>query len=229
MKKQGRSRRQRVCLLSPHALALEEFERCLPDTEFVADAVALSLGESLAAGWERRLPPAGVYIVDGPASWPLTTPLVAALQERHPEARVLVVAEKFTESSAFPLLRLGVKGLLRYAETRERLAAAVRTVAGNGFWVPRVLLSRFVDRILTRTRGRSLLSGPAGLSRRERDVLEALLENLSNKEIATRLSISERTVKFHVSNLLAKFDVRRRADLIVLCAQGGLLVPQPRP
>ncbi|HXU20708.1 MAG TPA: helix-turn-helix transcriptional regulator, partial [Verrucomicrobiae bacterium] len=46
-----------------------------------------------------------------------------------------------------------------------------------------------------------------------------LLENLANKEVADRLHISERTVKFHVSNLLAKFGVRRRADLILLCYQ----------
>jgi DNA-binding CsgD family transcriptional regulator len=42
---------------------------------------------------------------------------------------------------------------------------------------------------------------------------------MKNKEIALRLNISERTVKFHVSNLLAKFGVRRRADLILLCYQ----------
>jgi DNA-binding CsgD family transcriptional regulator len=50
-------------------------------------------------------------------------------------------------------------------------------------------------------------------------VLSGLLENLANKEVADRLHISERTVKFHVSNLLAKFGVRRRADLILLCYQ----------
>jgi DNA-binding NarL/FixJ family response regulator len=57
------------------------------------------------------------------------------------------------------------------------------------------------------------------LSRRETEVLEALLDNLSNKEIAQRLHISERTVKFHVSNLLAKYGVTRRSDLIVQSLQ----------
>jgi DNA-binding CsgD family transcriptional regulator len=46
--------------------------------------------------------------------------------------------------------------------------------------------------------------------------LNDLLENFSNKEIAKRLRISERTAKFHVSNVLAKYGVRRRADLILL-------------
>src|SRR5205814_9232961 len=52
----------------------------------------------------------------------------------------------------------------------------------------------------------------------------SLLENLSNKEIASKLNIAERTVKFHVSNLLSKFGVRRRADLILLTFQRRLKV-----
>ena len=86
--------------------------------------------------------------------------------------------------------------------------------------MPREVLSRFVDSILTTTQGRRLRGdSPAELSRREQEVLAGLLENLANKEVADRLHISERTVKFHVSNLLAKFGVRRRADLILLCYQ----------
>ncbi len=55
--------------------------------------------------------------------------------------------------------------------------------------------------------------------RREREVLDLLLDNLSNKEIASKLFVCEPTVKFHVSNLLSKFGVQRRADLIVLWMQ----------
>jgi len=49
--------------------------------------------------------------------------------------------------------------------------------------------------------------------------LSTPLENLANKEIANKLHIPERTVKFHVSNLLNKLGVRRRADLILLCCR----------
>jgi DNA-binding CsgD family transcriptional regulator len=77
-----------------------------------------------------------------------------------------------------------------------------------------------VDSILTDQHRRRLKpEGQASLSRREREVLDSLLENVSNKEIAAKLNISERTVKFHVSKLLNKFGVRRRADLILLCYQ----------
>ena len=57
----------------------------------------------------------------------------------------------------------------------------------------------------------------ASITGREREVLGTLLDNLSNKQIAERLHISERTVKFHVSNLLAKFRLPRRQDLILHC------------
>jgi DNA-binding CsgD family transcriptional regulator len=52
------------------------------------------------------------------------------------------------------------------------------------------------------------------LSRRQQQVLDGVVANLANKEIAARLNISERTVKFHVSSLLTKFQVRGRVDLM---------------
>jgi DNA-binding NarL/FixJ family response regulator len=61
--------------------------------------------------------------------------------------------------------------------------------------------------------GRSL-PNQVGLTRRERDVLEALLHNLTNKEISVALGLTERTVKFHVSSLLAKFKVCNRQELV---------------
>ena len=86
----------------------------------------------------------------------------------------------------------------------------------GGLWVGRALLSRFVDSALCTVPLRVYATGFEGLTRRERQVLEAVLDNLSNKEIARRLHMSERTAKFHVSNLLVKHGVRRRADLLVL-------------
>jgi DNA-binding CsgD family transcriptional regulator len=56
---------------------------------------------------------------------------------------------------------------------------------------------------------------PVPLSRRQYEVLNAVAQNLSNKEIAGRLNVSVRTVKFHVSALLEKFDVRGRVDLML--------------
>ncbi len=56
--------------------------------------------------------------------------------------------------------------------------------------------------------------GQVRLTRREEEVLAGVSESLSNKEIASNLNLSERTVKFHVSSLLAKFQVRGRMELV---------------
>ena len=209
----------RVCILSPHPLVLAEFSRVLAPPGFQTTTRHLDsmLGPELR---KLALPRAPVYVVDAHASPSATAALMANLLERSPSARVLIVAEKFSTNESHDLLRLGAKGLLTYGEAREQLPEALPLVASGGFWVPRSLLSEFVDAIINNSRGRRMrVESAAELSRREQEVLDSLLENLANKEIANKLNISERTVKFHVSNLLSKFGVRRRADLILLCYQ----------
>jgi DNA-binding NarL/FixJ family response regulator len=160
------------------------------------------------------VPRASVFLIEAQPNRPLTH-VVSAIRSRYPKGRVLAIAEKFNEANAFPLLQLSTKGFLRYSEVANSLERAVRAVVGGGFWVPRSLLSRFVDSTVEGSRRPKFAAG-VHLSRREREVVALLLENRSNKEIAGALNMSERTAKFHVSNLLSKYGVKRRADLILL-------------
>jgi len=219
MVKNSEKSRFRVCLLSPHPMVLEEFRRMLDRSNFAVSSKQL---ESMLAPDLRgvEIPRASIYVIDAHAARQATGALLGNILEHYPNARLVVVGDHIKESDCHVLLRQGVKGILNYDEAREQLPRALPLVAGGGFWVSRAVLSRFVDSILTSTQGRRLRAdAPAELSRREQEVLNGLLENLANKEVAGRLNISERTVKFHVSNLLAKFGVRRRADLILLCYQ----------
>ena len=204
-----------MCLLAFHPLVLSEFERLLSDHPLSVAGRRLE-PDLIADPTRLDVPKASVYVLESHGHRPTTEALVVGVLGRHPGARVVVVAEKFDQGVAFPLLRLGAKGLLTFAECSEQLARAVLEVVGGGFWVPRALLSSFVDETITTSRRPRGPAGPARLSRREKEVMDSLLENLSNKEIAAKLNMSERTAKFHVSNLLAKYGVRRRADLILL-------------
>jgi DNA-binding CsgD family transcriptional regulator len=68
------------------------------------------------------------------------------------------------------------------------------------------------------------------LTRREEEVLAGLMKSLANKEIAASLNLSERTVKFHVSSLLAKFQVRGRMELVREASRHTAgLMPAPMP
>lgn len=211
----------KVCLLSPHPLVLSEFTKLLADLSYRVKATHID--SRLTTDFHHlSLPKCPLYIVDAcvPNAAAL---LVSEIMERYPDSRVVAICEKFDETNAFPLLRLGVKGLMTYSEAQTGLATASEALLEGSYWVPRVLLSHFVESILPSSRNRTLISSSVALSRREREVLQAVLDNLSNKEIAGQLNISERTAKFHVSNLLAKFGVQRRADLIVMSFAGSAL------
>ena len=225
MKKAAKKSVLQVCLLSPHPLVLSEFERVLKNPAFklVSKQLESTLGPDLR---HLEVPKAALYVVDAHAARPAAGALLSNILERNPEARIIVVAEKFDSGESYSLLQMGAKGLLTYEEAREQLPRALPMVAAGGFWVPRAVLSGFVDSILGGSLGRRLKADTsADLSRREQEVLNLLLENLANKEIGNKLNISERTVKFHVSNLLSKFGVRRRADLILLCYQKRSATP----
>jgi DNA-binding NarL/FixJ family response regulator len=158
---------------------------------------------------------AAVCVVDGCVPPPSRDALIAALLAEDSRCRIVVLAEAFGDEDGAALLRMGVKGLVRYESAADQLPRALGAVAEGGYWAPRTLISSAVDAMRTPTRDSP--RGPRGaqLSRREEEVLSALLANLTNKEIAQQLHISVRTVKFHVSNLLSKFGVARRADLIL--------------
>lgn len=218
MTKTRSNNRLSVCLLSPHPLVLGEFERVLAKPAF--EVISKQIESTLPPDMRKLvIPRAQIFVVDAHAARQATGALITNILERYPTARLIVVADKHTDSNSYSLLRLGVKGLLSYTEAREQLPRALPLVAAGGFWVPRSVLSSFVDSVLESRSRRIKTENVANLSRRENEVLESLLLNLANKEIASKLNIAERTVKFHVSNLLSKFGVRRRADLILLCFQ----------
>jgi DNA-binding NarL/FixJ family response regulator len=209
----------KVCLFSSHPMVLDKFSRILEKSGCqICSKQLVSMAASDLSTLE--VPPASVYVIDGNAARYSTGALLGNILNKHENARLLIIGDKFTEDDSYSMLRQGVKGILNYEEAIKQLPRALPLIAAGGFWVPRAVLSRFVDTILSGTPGHRLRTNCLGeLSPREQAVLNLLLENLANKELADRLHITERTVKFHVSNLLAKFGVRRRADLILSCYQ----------
>jgi two-component system nitrate/nitrite response regulator NarL len=217
MGKPALSGRVSVCVFSSHPLVFPALEGLLAgqhfdleDCRFRPDQLPEKRGVAVLS--------AEVYVVELGLDLALTEALIGTVLSQYPWARVLVVAEEFNETRAFPLLRLGTKGLVTYQEAAHQLGPALEAVATGGYWVPRSLLTGFIELIARSTAQLEPRRGPGevDLTRREREVLQGVLEHLSNKDIAKRLGVTERTAKFHVSNLLAKYRVRRRADLLLL-------------
>jgi DNA-binding NarL/FixJ family response regulator len=98
----------------------------------------------------------------------------------------------------------------------SQLGSAVEAIAGGGFWVPRTLLSGFIDSVIGAVRRTKLALGRAELDESEAKLMDALLENTDDVVIARELEVSLEDLKEQIARLLQKFGVRRRADLMLL-------------
>lgn len=151
----------------------------------------------------------------------------------HPGTRVLILTTFDLDEYAFAALHVGASGFLLKDAKPAELVAAIRSVAsGDAVVSPRVtrrMLEMFADRLpADADTGASVAANEedprlAELTAREREVLTAIAEGLSNAEIAERMFLSEATVKTHVGRILAKLGVRDRVQAVVLCYQLGLV------
>jgi DNA-binding NarL/FixJ family response regulator len=153
------------------------------------------------------------------------------------ETRVLILTTFDLDEYAFSALRAGASGFLLKDVPPTELVGAIRTVArGDAVVSPRVtrrLLEEYSDKLPdlsanggTGASGEDAHPALAQLTDREREVLLAVADGLSNAEIAERLYVSEATVKSHVGRLLAKLGLRDRVQAVVFAFQSGLVRPR---
>jgi DNA-binding NarL/FixJ family response regulator len=148
--------------------------------------------------------------------------------------RVLILTTFDLDEYAFSALRAGASGFLLKDVPPAELIAAMRTVArGDAVVSPRItrrLLEEYAHTLpdlAAHADGEAAGEHPAlaSLTEREREVLLAVADGLSNAEIAERLYVSEATVKSHVGRLLAKLGLRDRVQAVVFAFQSGLVRP----
>lgn len=147
----------------------------------------------------------------------------------HPAARIIILTTFDLDEYAFAGLEAGASGFLLKDTQPADLIAAVRHVAtGDAVIAPR-MTRRLLDTYLTQPMRRppdtsSPASDPllADLTPRERDVLAALAEGLSNAEIAARFVLAQTTVKTHVGRILTKLHLRDRLQAVVYAHKHGI-------
>ena len=153
------------------------------------------------------------------------------IANEHPDTKVLILTTFDLDEYAFAGLHAGASGFLLKDAKPAELVSAIRSVAsGDAVVSPRVtkrMLEMFSDRLPTAADQPPGAAGThprlAELTAREREVLEAIAEGLSNAEIAERMFLSEATVKTHVGRVLAKLGVRDRVQAVVFCYENGVV------
>jgi len=125
---------------------------------------------------------------------------------------VLLPPENSGEEEMLRLFFWGIDGFVVLHKTwQSDLPQAIRSILKGHVWVPRAVTAAYVTQM--RAMLDTQLAPGQGLTAREGQVLQLLMRRLANKEISRALAISERTVKFHVSNILSKLRLEDRRSL----------------
>lgn len=209
------ARRTRVMIVDDHEVvrmglrALFELE---DDLEVVGEADS---GEAAADEAERTRP--DVVVMDVRMGAMDGIEACREVRERLPDVGVLMLTSFGTEEAVLAAVMAGASGFLLKNTGRAEVLRAVRAVgAGESLLDPAV--TGTVMRRLSELAASAEDPRLADLSAREREVLELVADGMTNREIAERLSISPVTARNHVSHILDKLGMRRRAEIAAFAA-----------
>ncbi len=215
----AKSRRTRVLIVDDHAVVrqgLRTFLELQPDLEIVGEAAD---GAAAVAAAAAKKP--DVVLMD------LVMPVMDGVEATRriraelPEVRVIVLTSFAGEDKVFPALRAGASGYLLKDVKPADLADTIRAVARGESRLAPDVQKQLVSGIAGSPAG-AAAAATEPLTAREEDVLRCLARGRSNKEIAADLFIAEKTVKTHISSILAKLRLGDRTQAAVYAVKHGI-------
>lgn len=218
--------RIRVLLADDHDLFRQGVRRLLEgaaDVEVIGEA---RTGEEAVRLVEDLIP--DIVLLD--ITMPGLSGIDAArlIKTASPRTGLIMLTVHADEEFLFEAIKAGAMGYLLKDASPDELVRAIRLIyGGEGLLAPSMAAK--VMREFARTRDAKELAGVLNpLTQREIEILQHVAEGLANKEIAHKLSISERTVKNHLSNIMEKLHVNSRTQAAVYALRSGLVPPPPR-
>ena len=143
----------------------------------------------------------------------------AEIKARWPEVAVLAVTSFLEEAKVRAALQAGASGYLLKDAEADEVAAAVRAIATGHVHLAPAVAATLVTAI------RAPKPAHAELTSREHEVIVLVAQGKTNQQIATRLGVTERTARTHVSNILAKLELTSRTQAAMWAAREGLIPP----
>jgi NarL family two-component system response regulator LiaR len=205
--------RIRVLIVDDHAVVREGLRTFL-DLQDGIEVVGEAGDGEQAIGEAERLRP-DVVLIDLPKLDGVQA--MRELRERVPGARAIVLTSFLEDERLLPAMRAGAAGYLLKNVQPQELARAVRAAAGGEALIDPAVAARLVEAL-----GDGRDERAEELTPRERELLGLIARGFANKRIAFELGIAEKTVKTHVSNVLAKLGVADRTQAALYAARHHL-------
>ncbi|MBV8172214.1 MAG: response regulator transcription factor [Candidatus Eremiobacteraeota bacterium] len=203
----------RVALVDDHPIVREGLVSALGgDTDLQIVGSVGSAGELIKSAQSWR---PDVVLLDFEMPGLSGVDAVRELARALPATRVIVFTAFGDEDRIVGAVRAGARGYILKGAPAADVAKAIRDVHAGGSYLPPPIAAVLAAQMRQPAR-------PA-LSEREREVLRCVSDGLSNKQIARRLGITERTVKFHVNSIMTKLGAENRAQAVALAARRRLL------
>lgn len=144
------------------------------------------------------------------------------VKEEHPDIKVLALTMSSDDSHIRQMVQAGASGYIMKSAGRDELTNAIHDVmAGKHYFSDQATQSIMMD--LVKNKGKSSAPDPVHITERELEVLQMIVKEYTNQEIAEKLYISPRTVDAHRRNLLQKTGARNTAGLVKYAFQNGLV------
>ena len=150
--------------------------------------------------------------------------LLPIIKQKSPATKVIMLTAKDDEAIIVDALKAGARGYLSKDTSSQGLIKSIKIVHAGDFWIERRLINRILEEHNSAETNSAVVhkKNVKGLTPREQEVLQILAKGYTNKEIAQKLFISEKTVKSHLNNIFKKLEVSRRLEAILYAIKAGL-------
>jgi two-component system, NarL family, response regulator LiaR len=211
------SQRIRVFAADDHGIVLHGLEALLATTADMALVGVAADGDAAVAGALAHRP--DVTLLDLQMPGRSGSEAIAAICAAWPEARILVLTSFGDDEHVFAAIQAGALGYVLKETPPDRLLQAIRDVAAGR---PHLEAGIALKLLQSLHQPPPLPPAPEPLTEREVDVLQLVARGLPNREIGEALFISERTVRTHISNILAKLHLANRTQAALWALREGM-------
>jgi DNA-binding NarL/FixJ family response regulator len=152
-----------------------------------------------------------------------TSEILRQLPSVSPSVRTVLLMDSIEKPVLLNALLLGARGVVAKGSASTVLFKSIRTVMAGEIWISRSTVADLIELLRARSQPPRTSSGSFDLTRREMEVIAAVVEGHFNKDIAKDFNISEDTVKHHLTRIFDKVGVSNRVELAMFAAQHNLV------